>query len=241
MKQYPVAIITGASRGIGKSCAIGLAQAGYQTVLISRTESTLQTVVNEINKNRIKDVTIEPLVCPMDVTDKEKIRQLIDEIQNQFGRVDLLINCAGMLKPGTLNISDYDFENMIKTNLVSPIYLMKKIVPLMKKAGKGHIFNIISRAGKIGFEGEGAYVATKFGLLGFSESLYRELSKEGISVTAICPGWVNTDLSKQAKAPLLDEEMIQPEDIIKTIAWVLELAPNTCVREITLECFKSIA
>jgi 3-oxoacyl-[acyl-carrier protein] reductase len=117
---------------------------------------------------------------------------------------------------------------------------LKEVVPLMKKRGKGHIFNIASRGGKTGFAGEGAYDASKFGIVGLSESLYRELAGEGISVTAICPGWVDTEMAQQGGATLLREEMIQPEDIMKTIQWVLKLAPNTCVREVVLEPTKSI-
>ena len=116
-----------------------------------------------------------------------------------------------------------------------------KVVPIMKKQGSGHIFNIASRAGKVGFAGKGVYGATKFGLVGLSESLYRELSEAGISVTAICPGWVNTELAQQGGTPLSEEDMIQPEDILKTIQWLLALSPNTRIKDVVIECNKSIA
>jgi len=241
MEPYPVAIITGASQGIGKACAIGLSQAGYRPVLVARTESKLQDVANEIEARDIKGEVQKPLIYPLDVTDYAKVQQFVREIDNRFGRVDLLVSNAGILRRGTLDVSVSDFEKIIQTNLVSPFVLLKEVLPLMKKLGKGHIFNVASRGGKVGFAGEGAYDASKFGYVGLSESLYREVAREGISVTAICPGWVNTEMAQQGGATLSAEEMIQPEDILKTIQWVLELAPNTCVREVVLEPSKSIA
>ncbi|MDH3466250.1 MAG: SDR family oxidoreductase [Gammaproteobacteria bacterium] len=240
MEPHPVAIITGASQGIGKACAIGISQAGYRPVLVARTESKLRAVANEIEARLTTGEIQKPIVYPLDVTDYAKVQQFVAEIDNQFGRVDLLVNNAGILRRGTLDVSVSDFEQIIKTNLVSPFVLLKELVPLMKKRGKGHIFNIASRGGKTGFAGEGAYDASKFGIVGLSESLYRELAREGISVTAICPGWVNTEMAQQGGATLSGEEMIQPEDILKTIQWVLELAPNTCVREVVIEPTRSI-
>ena len=240
MEPYPVAIITGASRGIGKACALGLSQAGYRSVLVSRSESRLRELAAEIEAQNVESGT-EPIVYPLDVTDHVKVQQFVKEIDERLGRVDLLVNNAGILTRGTLEVSVRDFERIIATNLVSAFVLLKEVVPVMKKRGKGHIFNVASRGGKVGFAGEGAYDASKFGFVGLSESLYRELAKEGISVTAICPGWVNTDMAQEGGAILSGEEMIQPEDILKTIQWILGLAPNTAVREVILEPSQSVA
>jgi short-subunit dehydrogenase len=240
MKAYPVAIITGASKGIGKACAIGLAQKGYRTVLVARTETTLQEVAYEIREQHIQNTEQTPLVYPRDVTDEDKVQLLVREIMEQLGRIDVLINNAGLTIKGSLNMSVAEFEQLFKANLRAPFSFLKAVVPIMKQQQSGHIFNIASRAGKYGFAGSGGYVATKFGLVGLSESLYRELAQEGISVTAICPGWVNTEMAQYAGTPLSHEDMIQPEDIIKTIQWMLDLSPGACVKEIVIECHKSI-
>ncbi len=240
MEPYPVAIITGASQGIGKACAIGLSRAGYRPVLVARTESRLQLVANEIEALNANEVIPKPLIYPLDVSDYAKVREFVREIDTLLGRVDILVNNAGIHSAGTLDVSVSRFEQIIRTNLVSPFCLLKEIVPLMKKQGKGHIFNIASRGGKVGFPGEGAYDASKFGFVGLNEALYRGLVQDGIAVTAICPGWVDTQMAHQGGATLLGEEMIQPEDIMKTIQWILELAPGTRVKEVVLEPAKSI-
>ena len=110
----------------------------------------------------------------------------------------------------------------------------------MRAQRTGYIVNIASRAGKIGFAGEGVYCAEKFGLVGLSESVYRELAGDGIKVTTLCPGWVNTDMAQAAGTPLSAPDMIQPADILQTIRWLLSLTPATCVREVVIECLKSI-
>ena len=240
MKEYPVAIITGASRGIGKACAIGLSQKGYRTVLVARTAAKLREAANEIQKQQPKDDDLTPVVYPLDVTDFLKVQQFVQEIMDKLKRIDLLINNAGITIQGTLDISISDFDHLYHSNLRAPFSLLKAVVPIMKKQKGGHIFNIASRSGKIGLSGKGGYVSTKFGLVGLGESLYRELAEEGIKVTSICPSWVNTDMAQQAGAPLAREEMIQPEDIMKTIQWVLDLSSNTCVKEVVIECRKSI-
>ena len=111
----------------------------------------------------------------------------------------------------------------------------------MKAQKSGHIFNVASRAGKVGFSGGGAYSASKFGLVGLSESLYRELNPLGIKVTALCPGWVNTEMAVDAGTPLESEQMIQPDDLFRTIEWLLQLSPAACVKEVILESPNSIS
>ncbi len=240
MEPTPVAIITGASQGIGKACAIGLSQAGYRTVLVARTESKLKAVADDIVARNTMDQIQRPLVYSLDVTDYGNVQHFVSDVDRQLGRVDILVNNVGIFTQGTLDVSIDDFEQVMRTNLASAFFLLKEVVPLMKRLGKGHIFNIASRAGKVGFAGAGVYGASKFGFAGLSESLYRELSVDGISVTAICPGWVDTGMAQQGRANLLGEEMIQPEDIAKTIEWILGLAPNTRVKEVVLESAKSI-
>ena len=104
----------------------------------------------------------------------------------------------------------------------------------MKKQQSGYIFNVASRSGKVGFSGSGGYSASKFGLLGLNESLYRELTPQGIKVTALCPAWVNTQMAREAGTPLEAEEMIQPSDLFHTIQWLVNLSSGACVKEVVI-------
>ena len=240
MNSLPVAIITGASRGIGRACAKGMADHGYRVVLVSRTEPALLEVAAEIRNDHIQQPDQAPEVYPLDITDEEKVDQMVADIAGQYGRIDLLINNAGIYIDGSLDMSVEEFDRLYHANLRAPFSLMKAVIPVMKKQRSGSIFNIASRSGKHGFAKSGGYVSSKFGLVGLSESLHRELAQEGIRITAICPGWVDTEMARQAGTPLRDSEMIQAEDIVKTILWVLDLSPGACVREIVLESPKSI-
>ena len=121
-------------------------------------------------------------------------------------------------------------QSLLATNLVGPFKLLQEVVPKLLEQQRGLIINIASRAGKIGFAGWGAYGASKFGLVGLSESLYRELARSGIKVTTLCPGWIDTDMAKRGGSPLRTHDMIQPEDIMKTVRWLMSLSPAACVR-----------
>jgi 3-oxoacyl-[acyl-carrier protein] reductase len=108
----------------------------------------------------------------------------------------------------------------------------------MKKQNSGYIFNIASRAGKVGVATQGGYAASKFGVVGLNDSLFNELASFGIKVTAICPGWVDTDLG--VRSSLAKEDKILVEDVVKTIPFLLGLSPNCCIKEIVLECRKTV-
>ncbi|HSH19544.1 MAG TPA: SDR family oxidoreductase [Draconibacterium sp.] len=231
------AIVTGATKGIGKAVSTGLAQMGYQMVLFGRDTTDLKNVSKAIkDKSGIVALTFE-----LDITNTESVKQSIQKIKDELGRIDVLVNNAGVFFDGTLAITEANFKLMLETNLNAQFVFLQEVVPIMKKQKSGAIFNIASRAGKIGFAGSGAYNASKFGLVGLNESLYKELVPLGISVTALCPGWVNTKMAVEAGTQLEGKEMIQPEDIFKTIQWLLGLSPGACVKEVILETPYSIS
>jgi len=231
-----VAIVTGASRGIGREVAAGLAQDGYHLALIARTYRDLADLVSELPQP-----SGEHSVHVVDVVDPRAIAGSIETILDRHGRVDVLVNSAGAYKPGGLELSGQELEHMLRVNLVAPFLFMQAVLPVMKAQGTGHVFNIASRAGKVGFAGDGAYVASKFGLVGLSESIYREFAEAGVSVTSLCPGWTNTGMAQEAGTPLSPEEMIQPSDLLETMRWLLRLSPAARVREVMLECRRSIS
>ena len=241
MSKYPVAIVTGAGRGIGKAVAEGLASDGYKTILVSRTKDQLKAVAGQIETRLGEGSAYAPSIHCLDITKYTSVQKLIRQIIRSYGRIDILVNNAGLWIAGSVNISAKDFQTLWDINLNAAFYLMKEVIPIMKKQGKGYIFNISSRSGKIGFIDAGAYSAAKFGLVGLSESLHRELAPQGIKVTALCPSWVDTIMAQEAETPLPGEEMLRPEDIMETVRWLLRLSPVASVKEVMIECRKNIA
>uniref|UniRef100_UPI003216E2CA SDR family oxidoreductase n=1 Tax=uncultured Draconibacterium sp. TaxID=1573823 RepID=UPI003216E2CA len=237
MNTTKTAIITGAGKGIGKAIAIGLATLGYYTILAGRNLEQLEITASEIQENS----RIIPKIIQLDITQTSEIKNAISSIVSEYKRIDILVNNAGVYFEGTLNISESDFRKMLDTNLTAQHTILKEVIPVMKKQNSGYIFNIASRSGKVGFAESGAYSASKFALVGLNEALYRELTPLGISVTALCPGWVNTEMANKAGTPLKENEMIQPDDLFLTIKWLLSLSPGACVKEIVLETPLSIS
>jgi short-subunit dehydrogenase len=229
-----IAVVTGASKGIGRGCALGLAQLGYHVVLASRSTDKLEELKHEILQQNKAGATVHSL----DVTDEWGV-QAFAEMLAGYNRVDVFVNNAGIDAHGTLSLDMKTFDDLLSTNLRAPFMLLKYLMPLIEKAPEPYIFNIASRAGKVGFAHNGGYVATKFGFVGLNESLYRELANSHVRVTAICPGWVYTDMAQGSG--LEPHDMIQVEDIVKTLGWLLSLSPQTCVKEVVIEMKKSIA
>ena len=176
----------------------------------------------------------------VDATDHRRVAELAQNLTSKYDSITVLVNNAGIWLGHTLEQSAENFQRILDTNLVAPFVLTRAIRTKMKQQGKGHIFNIASRAGKYGFPDSGLYSASKFGLVGLSESLYRELAQSGVKVTAICPGWVNTTMAREAGASVRGHEMIQPSDILDSIRYVLGLSPHACIREIVMECDKNM-
>lgn len=233
-----VAIVTGASRGIGACVAAGLAKEGFSQALVARSKKGLGQVAEQIVKES-KGKAPELLTFPVDIQDAGKVEEIVSQVVSHFGRIDLLFNNAGLGCLGTLEVPLEEFDQVMKVNLRAAFCFLKFVVPIMKKQGSGTVINVSSRAGKIGFEGYGAYAASKFGLVGLSESLYRELAPLGIRVTALCPSWVDTDMAEHSDLP--QEEMINSADILKTVNWLMALSPAAVVKEVMIECRKQIA
>jgi NAD(P)-dependent dehydrogenase (short-subunit alcohol dehydrogenase family) len=239
MDGHPVAIVTGAGRGIGRAIAIALARDGYRVALIARSRGQLDSVASDIAA--LGENVPQSLVYDLDIADQDVVRRTAESIVRRFGRVDVLVNNAGQWARGILDVSAERFQQLLAVNIAGALTLIQTVVSIMKTQGHGHIFNVASRAGKVGFPEEGAYCASKFALVGLGESLLKELAPLGIKVTSLCPAWVDTEMARQAGTPLPSEEMIQPEDMVKTVRWLLSLSPAACVREVLIECRHSIA
>ena len=229
-----IAIVTGAGRGIGRAVASHLAECGCRIVLAARTLTQLEQVQQEI-------VTSggEAIAIPADLTRDDEIQRLVEETQQRLGPPDILINNAGWGKRApVVKVPPEDLDQTLQLNLRAPIILAQAFVPGMIEKGEGAVINIGSVSGKTGEANGAAYSASKFGLIGFTQSLYEEVREYGIKVAVILPGFVDTPLIPPNRQ-LDRSKMIQPADVAHTVGYILNSAATCCPVEITLRPQKS--
>ncbi|MDH3444141.1 MAG: SDR family NAD(P)-dependent oxidoreductase [Deltaproteobacteria bacterium] len=224
-----VALVTGAGRGIGRAVALALARAGFRVILSARSRDQLEEVANNICGNGGKAI-----VVPADLTRDDELRRLVSVILEEWGRVDVLINNAGWGKRATVvrgRIEDWD--QTFRLNLRAPMILAREFVPGMIERAEGAVINIGSVSGKSGEANGAAYAASKFGLIGFTQSLYEEVRENGIKVSVILPGFVDTPMIPPVKH-LDRSKMIQPEDVAEAVMFILHSSPTCCPVEMTV-------
>lgn len=207
-----VAIVTGATRGIGKSLALLLAKNGAMVIVAAREERHIINTVNHIKKNHGNAIGIKT-----DVRDYKSVKHLIKKTNDTFGRIDILINNAGiLLRKNLLDTTEKEWDDTLDTNLKGIFLICKEAVPIMENQDCGKIINVSSGAGKYGFPELSAYCASKFGLIGLTESLSREVSQR-IKVYAVCPGGVDTDMHRKAFPEDDPSTLDNPADIAEKI------------------------
>jgi 3-oxoacyl-[acyl-carrier protein] reductase len=224
-----VAIVTGAGRGIGRAIAVALAQAGCRVVLSARTVVQIEAVQDEIRESGG-----QVLAVPGDLTRDDDIARLVGESRRAYGAVDILINNAGWGKKATIVRAQVeDWDQTFKINLRAPMLLARLVLPEMIQQKSGAVINISSLSGKSGEAGSSAYAASKFGIIGFTQSLYEEVREYGIKASVILPGFVDTPMIPPVKH--LDRaKMIQPEDVADAVLFVLNSPPTSCPVEMTI-------
>lgn len=229
-----VSIVTGAGSGIGRAVSLLLGRSGSRVVLAARSESRLDAVREDIEKGGG-----EAIAAATDLTRDEEMERLVKRAVEKWGSIDYLINNAGWGRHApVVKAKIKDWDETLQVNLRAPMILTKLILPgLIEKKG-GAIINIASIAAKMGDANAAAYSASKFGLLGFTQSLYEEVREFGIKVAAILPGFVDTPLIP-ATAKLDRNKMIRPEDVAEAVLFVLKSSPACCPVEITIRPQKS--
>jgi 3-oxoacyl-[acyl-carrier protein] reductase len=214
------ALITGAGKGIGKAVAIALAKEGVNIILVARTQSDIDEVAREI-----KAFGVKTLALTADVSDINSVNSTIEKALNQFETIDILINNAGIAAFGKfLELEVAAWERIIQVNLMGTYYVTRAILPNMIERQTGDIINISSTAGLAGNALTSAYSASKFAVLGLTDSLMQEVRKHNIRVTALTPSTVATDMAKELN--LTDgnpEKVMQSEDIAELIIAQLKL------------------
>ena len=223
-----VALVTGASRGIGLAIAQRLAALGSDVSLCARDAKRLEAGAAEIRKEGVRVCTI-----PADLTRAADISTLAQKTEQLLGPPDILINNAGLGRFMPIHdFSEADWDTSLDTNLKAVFLLTKAVVPAMIRRHSGHIVNVASLAGKNAFAGGSAYCASKWGLLGLTYCAAEDLRIHGIRVSAICPGSVATDFSPHGNKDIT--KMLQPEDVAHAVEMIVTQTPQSFVSEISI-------
>jgi NAD(P)-dependent dehydrogenase (short-subunit alcohol dehydrogenase family) len=226
------ALITGASSGIGLAIARALGQDGYGLTVSARRPEKLEEAAKKLDAEGL-----EVLSVPANMAKDEDIENLVAQHKDRYGRLDVLVNNAGVGIGGT--IEGYETKKLdmqLDVNLRSVYLTTRDCIPLLKEAGAEHgkalIVNTASIAGKAGQPWLAAYSATKAGVVGLSQAMHGELGKDGIQVTAFCPGFVATPMTDWVEGEVSKEEMIQPEDIAEAVRFLLRTSANCVIPEV---------
>lgn len=219
MLKGKVALVTGASRGIGRAIALNLASNGATIVInYNGSKEKAEEVFHEIINNHGK-----ALLYKADVSDFDLVKQMVSDIKDEFGRIDILVNNAGITKDNLiLRMSEEEFDKVIDINLKGTFNCARHVSPIMLKQRYGRIINISSIVGIHGNPGQINYSASKAGVIGITKSLAKELGSRGITVNAVAPGYINTDMTEGLK----DEwkELIKEQIPLKRLGEATDVA-----------------
>lgn len=224
-----IAVITGASRGIGRAIALAFSEKGINLALFGRDKTKLSEVKEDCEK-----FGSNVLIFSGDVGNEQFVNSSIDEVMNKFGKIDHLINNAGIAHFGKfIDSSLTEFKEQVNTNLYGVYNFTKAVLPDMIRKRSGSIINISSLAGKNGFVGGSLYAATKHGLMGMTKCLMLEVREHNIRVASVCPGSVGTDLIlNTALSPLNPEKILSPSDVAEVVLSILNLPHRALISEV---------
>lgn len=219
------AIVTGSSRGIGKAIAIKLAELGANVVLNYRSNvNSVEEVVKEIEAKGVKAIAVQG-----DISKFEDAKKIVDEATSKLGSIDILVNNAGITKDTLLmRMKEEDFDEVIEVNLKGVFNCTKHVVPIMMKQRSGRIINISSVVGLSGNAGQSNYAAAKAGIIGFTKSIAKEIASRGITVNAVAPGFIATDMTdvlsdkvkESIKTSIPLKRIGEDKDIANTVAFL---------------------
>jgi 3-oxoacyl-[acyl-carrier protein] reductase len=219
-----VAFVTGASRGIGRACALALSRAGARVVIAARNVEKLEEAAAEIRSGGA-----EAFVVDVDLGSEESIRDAFSRASKEFGAIEVLVNNAGITRDGlAVRMKRADWDSVIDTNLTGSFLCIQQVLQSMMRARWGRIINITSVVGEMGNAGQANYSASKAGLIGLTKTLAQELGSRGITVNAIAPGFVETDMTGVLSAEIREKMLAniplkrigQPEDVAAAVGFL---------------------
>ena len=233
-----VALVTGASSGIGEATAVALAREGAAVALGARRADRLESLKARIESDGGRAASIE-----VDISDEAQARAFVEGARDQLGGVDILVNNAGVMLLGPVTGADTaEWKRMVDVNVLGLLYCTHAAVPIMAEQGSGHIVNLSSVAGRIAALGSAVYNLTKWGVGGFSEGLRQEVLHAGIRVTIVEPGFVETELQGHNQNPMVVEQieksqkqigdLLQADDIADAIAYAVTRPQHVSINEV---------
>jgi NAD(P)-dependent dehydrogenase (short-subunit alcohol dehydrogenase family) len=225
-----VALITGSTRGIGKAIAHELCKEGYRVVISGTKQENVNTIVNELIDNEYQASGFAAnLLSP------GAFNTLIESINNKYGRLDVLVNNAGIAQADSFeNITEDDYELVMGLNVKAPMFLTQAALPYLLKSPEKAIVNISSVVGHKAYANQTLYASSKHALNGMMTALAKEYQKQGLRVYNVAPGGVATEMIHTARPDLDPNSLIQPEEVAKTVAFLLSLKGNAQVDEIKI-------
>lgn len=228
----PVALIAGATGGIGQQCTFDLIRAGYRVVALSRSDTKLE----DLSRRALEAGPVGSLITlRADITAAQAAQHIRQNVERKLGRLDLLLLSAGITSNKSTGLSDPEVTTVISSNLTGPMLLIDELIPLLMKAEQPYVVSVASRAGKTGFSDKGLYGASKAGLLLYVRSLTAVPALKKIRFTSLCPGWINTDMARTGGCRLPAEDLLQPEDISSLVLWLTASPPRVRIGEIIIE------
>lgn len=226
-----VALITDAASGVGYATARLFAREGAVVVVVARRRDRLELLVDEIAAEGLQAVSIAA-----DVTDPAQVQPMVDQVMALLGRIDILVNSAGVVRKiaPVEQFSDAEWQTILQTNLTSVFTASRAVIPHMKRQHSGTIVNVGSRVGKTGIAHIAPFCAAMFGLTGLAQALAQELRPFNVFVTTILAGMINADIHPLNPAPGLRRQLLTTEDVAQAIQWVCTLPPSLRVDELPL-------
>ena len=223
-----VAIVTGASRGIGRAISIALAQEAATIVLAARASDTLQEAAEKVTQAGGK-----AHIAVTELTDEESIKGLVKDTEAEFGRLDVLVNNAGITHSARLEeTATEDWQRVMWVNARAPFILCREALALLRKSQAGYIINIASVVGVKGYSLQSAYTSSKHALRGMTISLSEELRDSNIRVHLLCPGGVDTDMVARVRPDIRKDELIKPEEIAELVLYLVTHKGNAVIDEL---------
>lgn len=234
-----VALVTGASSGIGDATARALADAGADVAIAARRPDRLGALAGDLEKSGVR-----ALALVADLVREDENRRIVEQAEAHFGRLDIVVNNAGVMLLSPVEGADPDdWRRMLELNTLGPMVAAQAALDGMRKRGGGHIVNIASTAGRIANPNAAGYCASKFGIVAFTEALRREVYKDRIRVTVIEPGVVETELREHIPHADVKQAIdkwaasmrqLQPEDVANAVVYVVTQPPHVCINEILM-------
>jgi NAD(P)-dependent dehydrogenase (short-subunit alcohol dehydrogenase family) len=226
------ALVTGGSSGIGLAIARALGEDGYRLTIAARRPEKLEAAAESLRSEGL-----EVQAVPAQMTEEAEIVKVVEAHRDAYGRMDVLVNSAGVgIGEAMDQITAKKLDIQVGANLRALIIATRESLPMLREAGAEHgkalIVNLSSIAGKVGQAWLSVYSATKAGVIGFSQATQKENDGQGIQVTALCPGFVDTPMTEFVRGQVAQEEMIRPEDIAAAVRFLLSTSPACLVPEI---------